>query len=249
MARKKTSKRPAARRNPWIWILLLVPLAVVAGILLLERDLLEWNGRGLPAKPEKLSAQQQLDGTLRRAIRELGVEPSSIGGRIGEEGIAHYRFRCPGRLHPVTGNRWLSRILEDEGIAILDCREEGRPGRPTLHFLVAGRGEEPLRARLRMDPPFGEAPLFQDQPIIALVIDDFGNNYGPVAKGILNLEIPLTVSILPGQRRSERVEKEARKRGHAVFLHLPMEPLDWPQSDPGPGAGFVRICATRSVRR
>ena len=225
----------------------MVPLAVAAGILLLQRDLLEWNGEGLPSRPVKLTPEQEMDGILQRAVRELGVPPSKIRHQRGEDGLALYRFRCPGHLHPVNANRWLSRIFEDEGLRLIDCREGGRPGRPDLFYLVEREGDPPLRARLRMDAPNGEAPLFQDQPLLAIVIDDFGNNFGPVAKGILELPMPITASILPGQRRSERVEKEARKRGHAVFLHLPMEPLDWPESDPGPGALFAGIGGDSTV--
>ncbi len=241
MARRRKNPPSTRKRRHWLWALLLVPLAVAAGILLLERDLIEWKGNGLPSRPIPLTPEQKLDGTLQRAVRELGVSPTKIRASRAEDGLDLYRFRCPERMHPVTANRWLSRILEDEGLRVLDCRETGRPGRPDLFYLVEQEGSPSLRARLRMDPPRGDPPLFQDQPLLVIVIDDFGNNFGPVAKGLLELPVPLTASILPGQRRSERVEKEARKRGHAVFLHLPMEPLDWPESDPGPGAVFAGI--------
>lgn len=243
MARRKKNNPPPRRRRRWLWLLLLVPLAVAGGVLLLQRDLLEWNGNGLPRRPVHLTPEQELNGLILRAVRELGVAPSKIRQQRGEDGLAFYRFRCPGRLHPVNANRWLSRIFEDEGLAVLDCREGGRPGRPDLFYLVEQDGNPPLRARLRIDAPTGDPPLFQDQPLLAIVIDDFGNNYGPVAKGLLELPMALTASILPDQRRSDRVEKEARKRGHAVFMHLPMEPLDWPESNPGPGAVFAGIGA------
>jgi len=222
--------------------MLLVIAAVAAGALLLERDLVRWRGHRTD-RSGRLGPEQLLDGTLRRAIRELGVPPSKIRRSSAEDGLAVYRFRCPAQLHPVTANRWLSRIFEDEGLRILDCREKGRPGRPDLFYLLEQAGRPPLQVRLRMDPPRGDPPLFQDQPLLALVIDDFGNNYGPVARGLLDLPVSLTTSILPGLRRSERIEKEARKSGHAVFLHLPMEPLDWPERDPGPGALFAGIGA------
>jgi len=242
MARKKSKAAPKGR-HLWLLALLLVPLAVAAGLLLLQRDLIEWDGVGLPGRPQVLTPRQIMDGTLRRAVRELGVPPARVRVEAGEDGLQRYQFRCPERLHPVNANRWLSRILEEEGLRVLDCHEEGQPGRPTLVYLVAGDANPPLRARLRMDPPRGDPPLYQDLPVIALVIDDFGSNFGPVARGLLDLKVPLTASILPGLRRSERIEKEARKRGHSVFLHLPMEPLGWPESDPGPGALFTGMDA------
>jgi polysaccharide deacetylase 2 family uncharacterized protein YibQ len=103
--------------------------------------------------------------------------------------------------------------------------------------LAAGPAQE-ARAVLSLYPPRGRPPLQETLPRLALIIDDLGHNFGRVPRGLLDLEIPITASILPGRRYSNRLEQEARKRGHAVFMHLPMEPLGYPKQDPGDGAIF-----------
>lgn len=59
-------------------------------------------------------------------------------------------------------------------------------------------------------------------PRLALIIDDMGNDLAPAQK-ILNLPIPLTLSILPHKEHSAEIAEEAFRRGDQVILHLPME--------------------------
>jgi len=66
-------------------------------------------------------------------------------------------------------------------------------------------------------------PLEPKGPQVAIVIDDWGYNLRPL-KLLKDLDIPITVSILPNLRYSSRIAKEAHQLGHRVILHLPMEP-------------------------
>lgn len=61
------------------------------------------------------------------------------------------------------------------------------------------------------------------RPKIALVIDDLGYSKSGLTREFLDLEIPLTVSILPTLRYSPDVLALARKKKRCVMLHLPME--------------------------
>ncbi len=76
-------------------------------------------------------------------------------------------------------------------------------------------------------------------PRIALIIDDFGYSFSSGTLAFLELDVSLTISVIPGLRYSERVAEKARSEGKAVLAHLPMEPLDYPAHDPGPGAIFT----------
>lgn len=61
------------------------------------------------------------------------------------------------------------------------------------------------------------------QPQIALIFDDLGFNLRDLG-GIASLNIPLTVSVLPGLASSEKSARIASELGFSVMLHLPMEP-------------------------
>ncbi len=68
---------------------------------------------------------------------------------------------------------------------------------------------------------------------VAIVIDDMGYDK-KIFKKFVDLGIPLTFSILPGQRFSAGIAKEARSLNYEVMLHLPMEPRN-PERNPGNG--------------
>ncbi len=88
--------------------------------------------------------------------------------------------------------------------------------------------------RIRLLPPV--APL----PRMAIIMDDLGTNK-KYWKEIFSLKYPVTLSILPHQAFSSELAKRAHKEGSEVILHIPMEPIDYLNHDPGPGALFVSM--------
>ena len=73
-----------------------------------------------------------------------------------------------------------------------------------------------------------------DRPLVAIVIDDLGMNAGRTAR-VADLTPPLTTAFLPYGPNAAAQAKVARKRGHEVIVHVPMEP-DSAAVDPGPDA-------------
>ncbi len=73
---------------------------------------------------------------------------------------------------------------------------------------------------------------------IALIIDDIGHDLSMVNK-IIGMNIPVTLSILPYCPYSIDAANKAKKDGLEVILHLPMEPYEYPEKDPGEGALFT----------
>ncbi|PKN67359.1 MAG: hypothetical protein CVU57_03175 [Deltaproteobacteria bacterium HGW-Deltaproteobacteria-15] len=72
---------------------------------------------------------------------------------------------------------------------------------------------------------------------IALIIDDIGFSI-PRARQFLDLDVPITFSILPRLHHSHELADEIHRQGHEIMLHQPMEPYDR-FLNPGPGALFV----------
>jgi polysaccharide deacetylase 2 family uncharacterized protein YibQ len=75
-------------------------------------------------------------------------------------------------------------------------------------------------------------------PRIALIIDDIGYSFARARK-FLELDVPITYSILPRLPKSHRLAMEIHSAGHEIMLHQPMEPHSR-SFDPGPGALHVR---------
>lgn len=86
------------------------------------------------------------------------------------------------------------------------------------------------------EPParLPQLPLEQT-PLVAIIIDDVGYDRGMAAR-FLELDIPLTFSMLPYGPFNRSILKAARAKGVEIMLHLPMEPNEYPDVRPGPGA-------------
>lgn len=69
---------------------------------------------------------------------------------------------------------------------------------------------------------------------VAIVIDDLGEE-NHLSQELLDLDAPVTFSILPFAPYSKKLAAEAHVRGKEVILHLPMEPHGYPKTRPGEG--------------
>jgi polysaccharide deacetylase 2 family uncharacterized protein YibQ len=72
------------------------------------------------------------------------------------------------------------------------------------------------------------------RPKIAIVIDDLGGE-NKISQELLHWDAPITFSILPFTPYSKTLAEKAHRRGKEIILHLPMEPLGYPQVRPGEG--------------
>lgn len=77
-------------------------------------------------------------------------------------------------------------------------------------------------------------------PLVAIVIDDIGYDQ-QIANRLLTIDAPLTFSVLPHGPCSIEVAVAARAKGHEIMLHQPMEPLEFPEVNPGPGALLIQM--------
>lgn len=70
---------------------------------------------------------------------------------------------------------------------------------------------------------------------MAIVIDDLGNAMEGT-QAIMDLEIPITVAIMPFLPSTVQDAEQAYAKGHEVIVHMPMEPNKGKKSWLGPGA-------------
>lgn len=90
---------------------------------------------------------------------------------------------------------------------------------------------------LKYQPEIYVRKDFQVQKI-AIIIDDIGHDLSPLNE-FLKIDAPITFSILPHCACSVDAAEKLHLTGREILLHLPMEPRDYPDKDPGPGALFT----------
>lgn len=88
----------------------------------------------------------------------------------------------------------------------------------------------------RPPEPLEPEPDFKDKiPRVAIIIDDIGFDK-KISLALADLDLHLTLSILPGAPHAREIAEILHAKGMEILLHLPMEPMEYPRVDPGPGA-------------
>jgi len=93
---------------------------------------------------------------------------------------------------------------------------------------IADDGRTPMSAYA------APVPVEPGKPRIALVIGGLGISEKATAAALAGLPPAVTLAFAPYTRDAPRWVGEARKEGHEVLVEVPMEPFDFPDSDPGP---------------
>jgi uncharacterized protein len=93
--------------------------------------------------------------------------------------------------------------------------------------IIATDGRTPFEAYRRPFVPNG-------RPRIALVIGGLGLNAHATQQAIETLPAEVTLSFSPYAEGLQGWIDMARAHGHEVLLETPMEPVDYPDNDPGP---------------
>ncbi|OXE35415.1 MAG: hypothetical protein CGW95_13965 [Phenylobacterium zucineum] len=93
--------------------------------------------------------------------------------------------------------------------------------------IIGGDGRTPAQAYAR---PFTS----NGRPKIALMIGGLGLNAASTRQAIEQLPPEITLSFVPYAEGLQGWIDLARANGHEVLLETPMEPMDYPENDPGP---------------
>jgi polysaccharide deacetylase 2 family uncharacterized protein YibQ len=91
---------------------------------------------------------------------------------------------------------------------------------------IADDGRKPMTAYA--------APAAAGKLRIAILVSGFGGSATAAASALARLPAPITLGFTPYGADVQSLVARAREAGHEVVLEVPMEPFDYPDSDPGP---------------
>ncbi|QGM98118.1 divergent polysaccharide deacetylase family protein [Methylocystis parvus] len=174
----------------------------------------------LPPPPQQQSVASADQGL---AGNEMGVsEIEQLSGvkvtRYGGEGSSARIIR----VDPPSGVK----------LAPAPDRRVVEKGRYGLLPRIGADGARPMDVYAR---PFVTGPTIKPgAPRIALVIGGLGLNSQYSLDALDQLPEGVTLAFAPYGTDLDRLVAQARARGHEALLQAPMEPFDYPQSNPGP---------------
>ena len=125
----------------------------------------------------------------------------------------------------------LRKSLDRAGFKLLSVSKTIRKeSREEVSFLIAERSSSSPIFRLTLIHRIAARPMPKPSPEVrpvrpklAIVLDDWGYNTKSL-DAILQIDKPVTLSVLPGLPYSALVAQKAKGHGHEVILHMPMEP-------------------------
>ena len=192
--------------------------AAVAGVVVLVGPL-------IPRSPH---ARLALEAAFRHAPvgwREA-LAPASGALTITED-IVRLSDRPLAPLAGVTWNSGGAQKPAAGALAVAPIAGLYAPGPGGPLPIIAADGRTPFDGYKR---PF----VANTRPKIALIIGGLGLNARATRAAIETLPAEITLSFAPYAEGLQGWIDEARAHGHEVLLETPMEPLDYPDNDPGP---------------
>ncbi|WP_336488179.1 divergent polysaccharide deacetylase family protein [Methylobacterium nigriterrae] len=114
------------------------------------------------------------------------------------------------------------------------------------HGSLPRMGEGRLRALDVYARPEGEAAT---GPRVAILLTGLGIGQAATASAIVKLPPAISLAFAPYGGEVERAAARARDAGHEVLLQAPMEPFDYPDSDPGPQTLLTSLRPTENADR
>ena len=97
-------------------------------------------------------------------------------------------------------------------------------------------------------PPKPKPPKKDELPLVAIIIDDLGYDK-IIAQKLSGLSGKLTFSILPHSPFQKSIVRLSRNQGIETMLHLPMEPVEYPKVDPGPGSLLTSMTPDQLIQQ
>lgn len=109
--------------------------------------------------------------------------------------------------------------------------------------IIAADGRSPMTAYAR------PSAAKDKRPRIAMVIGRLNVSATNTKLALARLPAPITLAFAPFGAGAQDSVDAAREAGHEVLLEVPMEPFDFPESDPGAHALMVAASSEENIRR
>jgi polysaccharide deacetylase 2 family uncharacterized protein YibQ len=119
----------------------------------------------------------------------------------------------------------------------------------TRHGLIPRVGLDGGRASVLYARPAGALPGNLAAVKVAVVMTGLGVGASVTNDAISKLPAPVTLAFVPYGAELERLVARARNDGHEILLHVPMEPIDFPESDPGPHTLLTTLTPEQNIDR
>ncbi len=166
---------------------------------------------------------------MRRSKRSAAASQTDKGNSLSGDARAPRVPSAPKRKSAVLHPHPDPKLVERTDIGLLP--------------IVGADGRRPWRVYSR---PFN---VLEKRPRIAIVMTGLGVSFNATESVVGVLPGEVTLAFAPFARKLKEWIDAARGAGHEVLINLPMEPRDYPRSDPGPFGLLTGLNTEQNRRR
>jgi polysaccharide deacetylase 2 family uncharacterized protein YibQ len=212
---------------------------ILAIISCLGLDYLAWHkGQSclifswlLPTK-EAVKPQPLLAEVVFNSLEKHGLPRTAVQCSKDRSGADQFRISLPIDSYAGLASDLENQLLKRDATVLKEKKESREE--ITFSWMVRGKKEERLSLFFSCRRPIPEEKLGPPPPLaknrVAIVIDDMGYSLEALQE-ICDLNIPITVSILPLSPLAQETARTANERGLEVMLHLPCESVNHQEGD------------------
>ena len=171
--------------------------------------------------------QASLGELIVKGTAEAGMPAAAITLSTEEDTeqpgpVARFKATLPADRSLLQLNVAIVRALGGGGGRVRSCVE--KKGGRVIEMEIGTRRTVTHRCVFRIGRKSSKETGGPTGPAITVIVDDFGYFNNRLVREFLALEVPFTVSVIPGLKHSEKICRQAREAGKEVICHLPMEP-------------------------
>lgn len=243
-------KRKSAFFDPRTVLWLGLGAALLFGLGQLVVFLRSDRGAVFAARTIGLGGEDRIAGIFGARIREglaaMQVSPDSIAETSRNDDTPARRVRVglgPG-ASLIQTNYAIARRVEGAGGQVLSGYERTSDDGTRRLTMVVGFERRPTHELVITTPRVTEQNAEREPARMAIVLFGFGEDAGSAAP-LFELPVPFAAAIVPGARWSPALFDAAHDGKREVVLMLPLEPINYPSVNPGPGTILVTMNAKR----
>jgi polysaccharide deacetylase 2 family uncharacterized protein YibQ len=183
---------------------------------------------------------------VRDGLEAMHVNPDSIRESSAGDDTPARRLRVglgPG-ASLIQANHAITRRVEEAGGRVLSGYERTSDDGTRRLTLVVGLERRPTHELVITTPRVSEQNAEREPARLAIVLFGFGEDAENAAP-LFELPVPFAAAIVPGARWSTALFDAARDGKRELVLMLPLEPINYPNVNPGPGTILVTMNAKR----
>ena len=212
-------------------------------ILLIFIGLLAHHFRAIPLIKKaiirtSINEQVDLNDIIAKAASDIGVDEKNYS-LINEKDNIYIKIGINSEIwHLALVNSILTGKIESAGGTLVSAIEAPSGNYHLLQFQHKSN-KKPYLIKIY----YGK--YTEASPEIFLIIDDFGSYHNELLQEFCQLDKEVNFAILPNEPFYREVMEQADLYEHDILIHIPMEPIDIKNNNPGDDAILVQYNAAK----